>query len=165
MKMRAMQFKILDIVRPMLFIWETAQEETVRDAAKVAIKQWAHAFFSCTDYRRNNLLKQTNPSFVAMLKCEKNSDEKEFEMLFGDTFLKALLKTAKADAVLAAIPNGSNGGPSIRPSSGGRGSRGFHRTGSNQTNRFMMQENLCDQEVRALLEKKCYQAFNNKRLC
>jgi hypothetical protein len=136
MEMRAMQFKILDIVRPMLFIWETAQEETVRDAAKVAIKQWAHAFFACTDFRRNNLLKQTNPSFVAMLKREKNFDEKEFEMLFGDTFLKALLKTAKADAVLAAIPNGRNGGPSIRPSSGGRGGRGFHGTGSNQTNRF-----------------------------
>ncbi|EFX64711.1 hypothetical protein DAPPUDRAFT_117938 [Daphnia pulex] len=93
MEMRAMQFKILDIVRPMLFIWETAQEET-------------------------------------------NFDEKEFEMLFEDTFLNALLKTAKADAVLAAIPNGRNGGPSIRPSSGGRGSRGFHGTGSNQTNRF-----------------------------
>ncbi|KZS04662.1 uncharacterized protein LOC116927497 [Daphnia magna] len=83
-EMRAMQFKILDIVRPMLFIWETAQEETARDAAKVAIKQWAHAFFACTDFRRNNLLKQTNPSFVVMLKREKNFDEKEFEMLFGD---------------------------------------------------------------------------------
>jgi hypothetical protein len=71
-----------------------------------------------------------------MLKREKNFDEKEFEMLFEDTFLKALLKTAKADAVLAAIPNGRNGGPSIRPSSGGRGGRGFHGTGSNQTNRF-----------------------------
>jgi hypothetical protein len=44
-EMRAMHFKNLDIIRPMLFIWETAQEETVRDAAQVAIKQWAHAFF------------------------------------------------------------------------------------------------------------------------
>lgn len=135
-EMRAMQFKILDIVRPMLFVWETSQEEAVRNAAKVAIKQWAHAFFACTDFRRNNLLEQTNPSFVAMLKREKNFNEKEFEMLFGDTFLKALLKTANADAVLAAIPNGRNGEPNICPSSGGRGGRGFHATGNNQANRF-----------------------------
>jgi hypothetical protein len=43
-----------------------------------------------------------------------------------------LLKTAKA----AVIPYGRNGGPNIRPSSGGSGGRGFHATGSNQTNQF-----------------------------
>ncbi|KAI9555929.1 hypothetical protein GHT06_018466 [Daphnia sinensis] len=134
-EMRAVQFKILDLVRPILFICETS-EESVRNAAKVAIKQWAHAFFTSTDYRRNSLLKQTNPSFVAMLKREKNFDEKEFDMLFGDSFLKALLKTAKADAVLAAIPNGRSGGPSNRPSSGGRGGRGYHATGNIQVSRF-----------------------------
>jgi hypothetical protein len=112
----------------MLFVWETSQEEAVRIAAKVAIKQWAHAFFACTDFRRNNLLEQINPSFVPMLKREKNFNEKEFEILFGDIFLKALLKTAKTDAVLAVIPNGRNRGPNIRPSSGGRGGRGFHAT-------------------------------------
>lgn len=71
-----------------------------------------------------------------MLKREKNFDKRDFEMLFGDTFLKTLMKIPKADAVLAAIPTGRSGGQKIRLSSGGRVVRGYNAAGSSQVSRF-----------------------------
>lgn len=68
-----------------------------------------------------------------MLKREKNFDEQEFEMLFGDTFFKALFKMVKAGK--AAISNCHTGGPNIRRSVG-RVGRGYHPTRSSQVNRF-----------------------------
>ena len=92
----------------------------MRSAAKVAIRQWAHAHFSITDRRRKNLLKQTNPSFLSLLKKDKNFGDEDFDSLFGDFFLERMIKTAKDDALLNAVA-GRSGGPT---SHSGRSSRG-----------------------------------------
>lgn len=61
---REVQFKVLDIVRPILFIWGTSKVSG-KKAAKAAIRLWAHAHFSITALRRKNILKQTHPTHMS----------------------------------------------------------------------------------------------------
>jgi len=88
--LRAHQFKILDLGRTLFFIWQRSLDRQSRKAAKTAVKQWAHINFGISDMRRRNLLKQTYPSFLSLLKRVKNFKSKEYSFLFGDHFLFSL---------------------------------------------------------------------------
>ncbi|KZS15145.1 Uncharacterized protein APZ42_019368 [Daphnia magna] len=119
---RAVQFKVLDIVRPLLFIWGTSKVGEVKKAAKAAIRLWAHAHFSITTLRLKNILKQTHPNHLSLLRKEKNFREEEYEDLFGDTFHEVMVKSARdANALKDASTSGRNGGPYIRLERSSRG--------------------------------------------
>lgn len=82
----AIQFKLLDIGRSLFYLWENATNLKLRKAAKVWVMQWAHTNFSVFDARCRNLLKQTYPAFVSLLKRPNNFNDKEFAFLFDDHF-------------------------------------------------------------------------------
>jgi hypothetical protein len=67
----ALNHTVLDLVRPMLFIWQESNDPRSRAAVKTAIRLLAHAHFFLTALRRKNVLKQTHSKFLAMLKKDK----------------------------------------------------------------------------------------------
>lgn len=55
----ASQFKILDIAKPMLYLWGSASasnDPVLISAAESALQLWGHAFHSITMQRRENVL-------------------------------------------------------------------------------------------------------------
>ena len=127
---RNVQFKVLDVVRPLLFIWQSTNDQETKKAAKAAIRLWGHAHFSLTSFRRKNVLKQTHPKFLSLLKKEKNFNKKELDALFGDTFLGQMVKAARDENTLRAA-TGRRGGPNLRSERGNRGRGGSNRGGHN----------------------------------
>lgn len=96
-------------------------------------------YISITEQRRKNLLKQTNPSFLSLLKKYKNFSDEEFNSLFGDFCLEKNMKTTKDDALLNAV-SGRSGGPRsllVRSFHGGsnrerRDKQSFRNSGFNE---------------------------------
>jgi uncharacterized membrane protein YgcG len=126
---RSIQFKVLDVVRPILFIWQSTGDRAIKKAAKAAIRLWAHAHFSLTALRRKNILKQTHPKYLSLLKKDKYFNGQEFDALFGDTFLDMMVKKAKDENALQAAA-GRSSGPNSRSDRGNRGGRSTGRGGS-----------------------------------
>ena len=122
-ELRSLTFKWQDLARTLFFIWKKSSDARIRRAAKVAVKQWSHASFSILDSRRKNLLKQTNPSFVSLLKRSKNFDKNEHGFLFGDHFIGKMVRAARLGAALNDA-NGRVGGH--RGNSGRGGGRGSY---------------------------------------
>ncbi|KAI9552670.1 reverse transcriptase [Daphnia sinensis] len=114
---RAVQFKVLDIVRPIF---------------QGGNSPGGHAHFSITALRRKNILKQTHPTHISLLRKEKNFKEGEYEHLFGDTFHEVMVKSARdANALKDASATGRNGGPYIRSERSSRGAGQNYRGGHN----------------------------------
>ena len=66
----ASQFKILDIVKHLLYLWgsaSAASDPLLISAAESALQLWGHTFHSITTQRRENMLHQTDPHFEALL--------------------------------------------------------------------------------------------------
>lgn len=67
----ASQFKILDIAKPLLYLWVSTTEANADPllvtAAVSALQLWGHAFHSIMGQRRENDLQQTYPRFTALL--------------------------------------------------------------------------------------------------
>ena len=99
-ELKSLTFNWQDLARTLFFIWKKSSDARIRRAAKVAVKQWSHASFSILDSRRKNLLKQTNPSFVSLLKRSKNFDKNEHGFLFGDHFIGKMVRAARHGAAL-----------------------------------------------------------------
>jgi hypothetical protein len=72
----ALQYKIIDIARPLLFLWENKQTDlTSRVTVHTALNLWGGLFNNVTDRRRSNLLKQTSSSFTTLLSEPDKFDE------------------------------------------------------------------------------------------
>ena len=64
----ASQFKILDIAKPLLYLWgsaSAASDPLLISAAESALQLWGHAYHSIATQRRENVLHQTDPRFEA----------------------------------------------------------------------------------------------------
>lgn len=100
----SMQFKLLDIARPLLFVSESlAADKTdanldVQDACSDSIRLLGHAFASITAKRRENILKFTDPRFESLLKEPERFDLDESDELFGRSFLRSMVQDADNDA-------------------------------------------------------------------
>ncbi|KZR98243.1 Uncharacterized protein APZ42_006432, partial [Daphnia magna] len=90
------QFRLLDVARPLLYLWgqlscdPDLKDSSMADAAVSALQLWGHSFHSVTMHRRENILKQTDPRFQALLLEPNRFSPKECGSLFGRSFLKQM---------------------------------------------------------------------------
>ena len=130
--LRSLHFKLLDIVRPILFLWSTLGDGLHLDAASHALKLWAKAFSSTTNARRKNLLKQTNPTYLSMLENSKNFSPAEAELLFGPTFIRNLAEEARSDESFRAA-NRANPARQAKSSKSQPGPSGWNNSPVNRS--------------------------------
>lgn len=137
----ASQFKILDIAKPMLYLWGSASasnDPVLINAAESALQLWGHAFHSITMQRRENVLHQTDPRFEALLSEPDRFKARDRGLLFGRTFLRSMVRDASDDQKLKLLgqpggrPSTSSSSRHSRPSSSSRGAKSS-RTGSGFT--------------------------------
>ena len=123
----SMQFKLLDIARPLLFVSESlAADKTdanldVQDPCSDSIRLLGHAFASITAKRREYILKFTDPRFESLLKEPERFDLDESDELFGRSFLRSMVQDADNDAKLRIVNRASN---SVQRQSGHSGPSG-----------------------------------------
>lgn len=115
---RNQTFKILDLVKPIMFLASrTRKKKKSRadaKAVKTALKLWAVLYHDITNARRRNILAQIYPQNIGLL------DDKAIlpaggEHLFGPKFTQALVEQVKTLNALenaggAPCPSGSNSG-------------------------------------------------------
>jgi hypothetical protein len=137
----ALQYKIIDIARPLLFLWENKQADSAsREAVRTALNLWGGLFNDVTDRRRANILKQTSPSFTTLLSEPDKFDEEESTSLFGSHFIQEMVKAANDEAALNSI--GRMSGPSNRSSNGRsfRGGQHGNYVGNGSTSNFQSRQ-------------------------
>ncbi len=116
----ALQYKVLDIAKPLIYAMESKDSKKQRRAVKAALDLWGVAFYDITKARRKNVLAQLNPNFLTLVDSPSRFSPKEFQSLFGRTFSRSLVTLAGNAATLRQVPS-SRGGR------GGRGGGNFHR--------------------------------------
>ncbi|EFX78943.1 hypothetical protein DAPPUDRAFT_320020 [Daphnia pulex] len=128
----SMQFKLLDIARPLVFISESLVADKtdanldVHDVCSDSIRLLGHAFACITTKRRENILKFTDPRFESLLKEPERFDLDESDELFGRTFLRSMEQDADNDAKLRIVNRASNSGQRQSGHSGPSGSSHHH---------------------------------------
>jgi len=110
--LRSMQIKISDMVCPMLHVWEKLTDAVSHKAAKTSVYQLAHLTGALCDVRHKNVLSQTKPYFLSMLKRSKYFDSSEFEFIFGNHFLGEMVTSARNAAELNVASR--NGGLKLK---------------------------------------------------
>ncbi|KZS19608.1 Uncharacterized protein APZ42_013881 [Daphnia magna] len=137
--LRAEQYKVLDVARPLLLLREKMSEKEefrgslMANAVDTALRLWGHTFHGITASRRENLLKILDPKFVSLLSKPNRFKTRQCGSLFGRTFIKGMVKEARYDQQLRIISRGSAPSSSRGHgnSSSARGaSNGFQRNGS-----------------------------------
>lgn len=96
----AIQRRQLDALQPLIEAYEIALLKHYKFLEKqlmAAIRLWAQAFFEVTTQRRENVLVQTDPKLVCLLKKRKSFKPRQVGDLFGGRALKHLYKMAKRD--------------------------------------------------------------------
>ncbi|EFX78494.1 hypothetical protein DAPPUDRAFT_105293 [Daphnia pulex] len=130
--LKAEQYKILDVARPLLFLREKIAESAdlkdspLAEAADTALRLWGHTFHNVTTSRRENLLKVLDPKYLSLLKKTHRFKPRECASLFGRHFIKNMVKEATDDQTLRSIS--SSHGSSSRPRAGSSGYRGTSRS-------------------------------------
>lgn len=134
----ALQYKVLDIAKPLIYAMESKDSKKQRRAVKAALDLWGVAFYDITKARRKNILAQLNPNFLTLVDSPSRFSPKEFQSLFGRTFSRSLVTLAGNAATLRQVPSnrggrgGRGGGNFQRRSNGFNGNRGGgHQNGRN----------------------------------
>ena len=133
----SMQFKLLDIARPLLFISESLAakksvgHQDIQDACSDSIRLLDHAFASLTEKRRENILMFTDPRFESLLKEPERFDLDESDELFGRSFLRSIVKDADNDTKLRIVNRASGSGQRQSGHSTSSGSSLPHGRGGN----------------------------------
>lgn len=118
----ALQFKILDIGRPLLYLGTRLTDPDCKEALETALQLWGVDFNDITKSRRRNIIRLTDPKMESLLEDQDNFDLSESNQLFGRYFLKAMVRSADDEAKLNAV-NRSSGSSTSRHR---RESRGRH---------------------------------------
>ncbi|KZS10480.1 Uncharacterized protein APZ42_025044 [Daphnia magna] len=119
----ASQFKILDITKPILYLWgssSASNDPVLINAAESALQLWGHAFHSITTQRRENVLHQTDPRFEALFRWACR----------GDGYLRPLLAVTSDPAAARVVAK------SGRTGSGFTLHGNFNRRGSRPVSSF-----------------------------
>ena len=95
------QYKVLDIVRPILHLKSLCPVSgEIAETIDNALSLWGAALNEFSKSRRNAVLQATDPSFTGLLKDERNFSRREYQELFGSTFLQAMVKRANDESSL-----------------------------------------------------------------
>ncbi len=127
-----LSFKVLDIVKPLLFLAgrSNLRRRSSSDcrAVKVALRLWAVLFRNIIRTRRHNILSQVYPEFIGLL--DRDDIWSGGEDLFGRKFLKHLVEEAKSQATLEGIAkkNKKNDQPAASSSQQKKSSGYFNST-------------------------------------
>ena len=95
--LNSIQFKLLDIVKPPLFLSTVTpadENNSINKAVSAALKLWTVAFRDISKHRRKNILSRTDPDFVGLLKDPRNFSSRETNKLFGGKFMSEMAKDA-----------------------------------------------------------------------
>lgn len=98
------QFKILDVFRPMLYAWalicsdEASDEHPLQAAVVCAMKLLGHVFNYLSGQRRSNILKVTDPEYEDVANDPDLYDPRETSHLFGKSFIHNLAQEIEADS-------------------------------------------------------------------
>ena len=84
----ALQFKILDIGRPLLFLGSRLEDPECIEALETALQLWGVAFNDITKSRRRNILRQTDPKMESLLEDQDNFEFLESNHFFWRPFFK-----------------------------------------------------------------------------
>ena len=103
----ALQFKILDIGRPLLFLGSRLEDPECIEALETALQLWGVAFNDITKSRRRNILRQTDPKMESLLEDQNNFEFSESSHFCGRHFLRAMVRTADNEAKLNAVGRNS----------------------------------------------------------
>jgi uncharacterized membrane protein YgcG len=144
--LKAEQYKVLDVARPLLYLKEQMaegelQNSPMAEAVDVALRLWGHTFHGITANRRENLLKVSDPKFVSLLKEPERFKARQCGALFGSHFIKEMVREATNDQKLRNIgrPAGQSSSFKSRYPTTSYNSRssasGNHRSGFNGGNR------------------------------
>lgn len=131
------QFKIMDIASPLLYLHRSLVEEhedpegPIMKATEAALFQWARAFHHVSRRRRHNMIASAAPSSEHLLEMSEAFNSVEtVKHLFGQTFFDSMVKAASQELTLNEMEatsdqtgNHSRGGSSSRRGSRGRGGR------------------------------------------
>ncbi|KZS09155.1 Uncharacterized protein APZ42_026639 [Daphnia magna] len=106
--LKAEQYKVLDVARPVLYLKEQMaegedQNSPMAEAVDVALHLWDHTFYEITASCRENLLKVSDPKFVSLLKEQERFNTKQCGALFGSHLIKEMVKEATNDQKLRSI--------------------------------------------------------------
>ena len=100
------QFKILDVFRPLLYSWaligsgEASEKNPLYAAVVCAIKLLGHCFNYLSGQRRSNILKVTDPEYEDVANDQELLDPRELAHLFGKKFLRNLAQEVDDDQKL-----------------------------------------------------------------
>ncbi|KZS20361.1 Uncharacterized protein APZ42_012970 [Daphnia magna] len=129
--LKAEQYKILDVARPLLFLREEIaasaelKDSPLAEAAETALRLWGHTFHNVTVSRRENLLRVSDPKFLSLLKEPNRLKPRECASLFGRRFIRNMVKEATDDQTLRSISRmGGSHSSSSRYRAGNSGYRG-----------------------------------------
>ncbi|KAK4009405.1 hypothetical protein OUZ56_018520 [Daphnia magna] len=123
----SMQFKLLDIARPLLFI----SESLAADKTDVTWTFQMHAAIRYAYLVTHSPASQPNDgrTFESLLKEPKRFDLDESEELFGRSFLRSMVKDADNETKLRIVNRASNSGQKQSGHSGPSGSSHHHGRG------------------------------------
>jgi hypothetical protein len=79
------------MARPLLYLGSRLSGKKNKNALHGAISLWGVAFNDITKSRRRNILRQTDPKMESLLDNLDNFKESERNLLFGSTFLNAMV--------------------------------------------------------------------------
>ena len=109
---KKLSFKVLDLVKPLLFLASRTKlkRKSKSDAVaiRIALRLWAAIFRDIIKTWRLNILSQVYPEFIGLL--DRTDIWSGGEDLFGRKFLKHLVEEAKSQATLEGISRKSKKG-------------------------------------------------------
>ncbi|KAI9552586.1 hypothetical protein GHT06_020450 [Daphnia sinensis] len=116
-------FQLLDAFRPLLHTWnQLPSDSTLLDGVETSLKLLGNAFASVFKLRRSNAMRHVNPNLLPLLKDDRSFSSREYERLFGEKFLNAMVKYA--DDFVKVKKIGRSGEPFFKPTSGGNWNSG-----------------------------------------
>jgi hypothetical protein len=105
MALKKLSFKVLDLVKPLLFLAGRSRlkRKSKSDSMviRIPLRLWATLFRDIIKSRRHNILSQVYPEYLGLL--DRDDIWSGGEDLFGRRFLKHLVEEAKSQATLEGI--------------------------------------------------------------
>lgn len=92
---QSVQFQLLDVFSTLVKHLEpVAVSSTLLDGVETSLKLLGNAFASVSKLRRSNAMRHVNPDLLPLLKDDRSFSSREYERLFGEKFLNAMVKYA-----------------------------------------------------------------------
>jgi hypothetical protein len=126
---QSVQYQVLDSFRPLLRTWNQLPEGSpfLKDMED-SLKLLGAAFAGISKLRRANAMRHVAPDLLPLLKDDRMFSSREFERLFGEKFLTAMVKDADDFEKVKKFA-GRSGGPfptrSENRGSNGQGGHGY----------------------------------------